>query len=265
MPLPAHWDPDQYFKFEDERRRPFEDLLARIADPGPKEVVDLGCGPGNTTAQLRERWPYAHIVGVDSSPEMVVRAKALEVPGRLEFRQQDILDWHSERPVDVLLSCATFQWVEGHVGLFPRFVQSLEPGGTFAFQVPNNFDEPSHILLHELATSDRWSDLLKSSMRSAAVLPPQSYLSALLDTGAVVDVWETTYLHVLQGPDAVLQWVQGTALRPFLTALERFGSPSDTEDFLASYAAGLRAAYQRDTQGRTVFPFRRIFAVAIAS
>jgi trans-aconitate 2-methyltransferase len=196
---------------------------------------------------------------------MIAWAKALEVPGRLEFRKQDIRDWQPEQPVDVLLSCATFQWVEGHVSLFPRFIESLTPGGTFAFQVPNNFDEPSHTLLHELATSDRWSDLLQSAIRSAAVLRPQSYLRALLDTGAVVDVWETTYLHVLQGPDAVLQWVRGTALRPFLAALERFGSPADTDDFLTSYAAALRSAYQRDDQGRTVFPFSRIFAVATAA
>jgi len=260
----ADWDPDQYLKYEDERRRPFADLLARIFQPAPVRIVDLGCGPGNTTAQLLERWPDARILGVDSSAEMIARAKALEIPGRLEFRHQDLRDWHSDEPVDVLLSCATFQWVDGHVSLFPRFVESLTPGGTFAFQVPNNFSEPSHTLLRELAATDRWSDILQSAIRSAAVLHPQSYLGALLETGASVDVWETTYLHVLQGPDAVLQWIRGTGLRPFLAALDQSGSPTDADDFLTSYSAALRAAYRRDAQGRTVFPFRRIFAVATA-
>lgn len=201
---------------------------------------------------------------MDSSDEMIDRAKALEVPGRLQFRRQDLRDWLPEHPVDVLLSSATFQWVEGHASLFPKFVESVRPGGTFAFQVPNNFAEPSHTLLRELASSDRWKDILEPAIRAAAVLTPESYLVALLETGATVDVWETTYLHVLDGPDAVLQWIRGTGLRPFLAALDRSGIPGDTDDFLTSYAAVLRAAYPRDAYGRTVFPFRRIFAVATA-
>ena len=260
----ARWDPDRYLEFEEERGRPFDDLVGRIRVAAPERIVDLGCGPGNTTARLLDRWPDASIVGIDSSQEMITQAMELAVDGRLEFRVQDLREWEPDQPVDVLLCCATFQWVPNHAGLFPRFIDSLTPGGTFAFQVPNNFDEPSHTLLHELATSERWRDILQPAVRAASVLEPRTYLTELLSTGAQADVWETTYLHVLNGPDAVLRWIRGTGLRPFLTALEQSGSPTAVDDFLTSYAAALRAAYPRDPHGRVVFPFRRLFAVSVA-
>jgi len=260
----ARWDPDRYLEFEEERGRPFDDLIGRVRHTAPGRVVDLGCGPGNTTARLLDRWPDARILGIDSSKEMIADAKEFEVPGRLEFRVEDLRDWEPEEPVDVVLCCATFQWIPDHVKLFQRLIGSLTPGGTFAFQVPNNFDEPSHTLLHELATSDRWKEVLQPAIRAASVLEPRTYLTELLSTGAQADVWETTYLHVLHGPDAVLRWIRGTGLRPFLAALEQSGSPTAVDDFLASYAAALRAAYPRDPHGRVVFPFRRIFAVAVA-
>jgi trans-aconitate 2-methyltransferase len=260
----ARWDPDRYLEFEKERGRPFDDLISHIRQTAPKRVVDLGCGPGNTTARLLDRWPDAQVTGIDSSSEMISQAKELEVPGRLEFRVGDLRGWQPSEPVDVLLCAATFQWIPDHVSLFPRLVESLTPGGTFAFQVPNNFDEPSHTLLHELATSDRWREVLQPAVRAASVLEPRTYLTELLSTGAEADVWETTYLHVLHGPDAVLRWIQGTGLRPFLSALEQSGSPTAVDDFLGSYAAALRAAYPRDPHGRVVFPFRRIFAVSVA-
>ncbi len=258
------WDPDRYLEFGEERGRPFDDLIGRIRQTAPKRIVDLGCGPGNTTARLLDRWPDACIVGIDSSSEMISEAKEFEVPGRLEFRVQDLREWQPEEPVDVVLCCATLQWIPDHASLFPRLVESLTPGGTFAFQVPNNFDEPSHTLLHELATSDRWSEILQPAIRAASVLEPRTYLTELLGTGVRADVWETTYLHVLHGPDAVLRWIRGTGLRPFLAALERSGSPTALDDFLSSYAAALRAAYPRDPHGRVVFPFKRIFAVSVA-
>ncbi len=259
------WDPGQYLKFEDERGRPFADLLARIAriaHPRPRHVVDLGCGPGNMTAKLLDRWPDARILGVDNSAEMIERARALAIPGRLDFVRQDVRDWRPDAPVDVLLSNATLQWVPGHADLFPRFIDSLAPGGVFAFQVPGNFAEPSHTILARLAASDRWRDVLGHLTGDPPVLSPGEYLSALAATGAQPDVWETTYLHVLHGSDAVLQWLQGTGLRPALTALEAKGGAGDTEEFLAAYSSLLAAAYPTDWEGRTVFPFRRIFAVA---
>jgi trans-aconitate 2-methyltransferase len=259
------WDPGQYLKFEDERGRPFADLLSRVAHPAPRQIVDLGCGPGNMTAKLHDRWPEARVVGIDSSSEMIDRARPLAIPGRLEFVQQDVRDWRADAPVDVLLSSATLQWVPGHVELFPHFMGALSPGGVFAFQVPGNFTEPSHTILADLAASERWRDVLGQLVGDPPVLSPDEYLSAVAATGARPDVWETTYLHVLHGPDAVLQWLRATGLRPALTALEAAGRPGDTEEFLASYSNLLRGAYPIDGNGRTIFPFRRIFAVATIS
>jgi trans-aconitate 2-methyltransferase len=255
------WDPEQYLRYGDERGRPFTDLLARIGHPHPKRVVDLGCGPGTTTAQLLERWPEAQILGVDSSAEMISHARAVEVPGRLEFQMGDLREWEPAGPVDVLLCCATFQWVPDHAALFPRLIGSLSPTGVFAFQVPANFDEPSHTLLYDLARSERWSEMLGHLARPEPVLEPEAYLSSLMDAGAAADVWSTTYLHVLHGHDAVLEWVRGTALRPYLAELDAAGGGA-TEEFVSAYSAALRAAYPRDADGRTIFPFRRIFAVA---
>lgn len=259
--MATRWDPNQYLRYEDERGRPFADLVARIGHPSPKRVVDLGCGPGTTTAQLLDRWPEAQILGVDNSEEMISHARAVQVPGRLDFELGDLREWEPAGPVDVLLCCATLQWVPDHAELFPRFIGSLSPTGVFAFQVPANFDQPSHVLLHELATSARWSEVLGHLVRPQPVLSPSRYLQALMSAGAAADVWSTTYLHVLHGTDAVLEWVQGTALRPYLSALDEQGD-GVTEEFLAAYSASLRAAYPQDAHGRTIFPFRRIFAVA---
>lgn len=259
--MATKWDPEQYLRYGDERGRPFTDLLARIGHPNPKRVVDLGCGPGTTTAQLLDRWPEAHVLGVDNSEEMISHARAVEVPGRLEFELGDLREWEPAGPVDVLLCCATFQWVPDHVELFPKLIKSLSPKGVFAFQVPANFDQPSHTLLHELALSERWSELLGHLVRPDPVLEPAGYLWSLMEAGAAADVWSTTYLHVLHGPDAVLDWVRGTALRPYLSALESAGD-DPAREFLSSYGAALRAAYPQDSDQRIVFPFRRIFAVA---
>ncbi|HEX4864990.1 MAG TPA: methyltransferase domain-containing protein [Acidimicrobiales bacterium] len=260
----TRWDPEQYLKYGDERGRPWVELIGRVFHPSPKQVIDLGCGPGTTTAMLLDRWPDAHIVGMDSSEEMIERARSVEVPGRLDFRVGDLSDlgWTEGGPFDVVLCAATFQWVPDHAALFPDIVDTLSETGVFAFQVPANFDQPSHTLLYELAGSDRWSPILASRVRPDPVLSPSGYLESLLATGTTVDVWSTTYLHVLRGADAVLEWVRGTALRPFLSALEENGPVGAAAEFEASYGSALRAAYPMDEEGRTIFPFRRIFSVA---
>jgi trans-aconitate 2-methyltransferase len=262
--MSTRWDPEQYLKFGDARGRPWVELVSRVFHPAPKTVIDLGCGPGTTTAMLMERWPDARITGLDSSQEMIDRAQQVAVPGTLEFRRGDLsdLEWTKDGPFDVIFCAATFQWVPDHHKLFPAIVEALTDGGVFAFQVPANFDEPSHTLLYELARSDRWSELLSGRVRPDPVLSAAGYLNELLATGVEADVWSTTYLHLLEGPDAVLEWVKGTALRPFLGALESDGPPGSVAEFEASYGAALRAAYPMDDEDRTVFPFRRIFAVA---
>jgi len=257
----VRWDPKQYVRYADERNRPFLELVARVdvALAGePSYVVDLGCGPGPLTRLLADRWPSATVLGVDSSPDMIEAAGEHAIDGRLTFEVGDIAAWRRDRPVDVLIANAALHWVPGHVDLLPRFAEALSPGGVFAFQVPDNFTEPSHTLLLDLRRSPRWRDQLGDGAdRTIGVERPERYLQALVDAGLEADVWQTSYLHVLQGDDAVLEWVKGTALRPVLSLLDG----PDRDEFLSAYAAALREAYPRQSFG-TVFPFRRTFAVA---
>lgn len=251
------WDPSQYARYADERGRPFADLLGRIDAPAPRRVIDLGCGPGTLTAGLAERWPDAVIEGVDSSAEMIASAAPLTT-GRLSFRLGDVADFAVPRDADVVLSNATLQWVPGHRELLTRWAAELPAGGWLAFQVPGNFGSPSHVLMRTLADSPRWGGRLGGVLRhDDAVAEPGEYADLLLAAGLQVDVWETTYVHVLNSEDPVLEWVRGTGLRPVLAAL----SDADAAEFSAEYGAELRAAYPAGPSG-TLFPFRRIFAVA---
>ena len=258
----AHtWDPDRYLTYADERGRPFVELVARIGAEAPATVVDLGCGPGNLTTLLRRRWPEAQVRGLDSSPEMIERARAGEPD--IEFEVGDLRTWAAVPvgeavggPVDVLVSNATLQWVPGHLDLLAALVSRVRPGGWFAFQVPGNFEEPSHTIRRDLAAEEPYA----AHTRDVAVPEshdPVDYLEVLTALGCTVDAWETTYLHVLSGDDPVFTWVSGTGARPTLQALPGDLRPAFEEEFKRR----LRAAYpERD--GRVVLPFRRIFVVA---
>ncbi|MEU9173342.1 trans-aconitate 2-methyltransferase [Streptomyces sp. NPDC048420] len=257
------WDPAQYLRHADHRARPFTDLLGRVPDlpSDPPVIADLGCGPGNVTAVLAARWPTARITGYDNSVEMLDKAQVEHAGptsggGRLDFAHADVRTWAPAQPYDLIVSNATLQWVPGHVGRFADWIAGLAPGGTFAFQVPGNFDSPSHVLMRELAGA---AGLAEELRHDDAVLAPEAYLAELADLGCEVDAWETTYMHLLQGEDPVLDWVKGTGLRPVLTALA--DDPTAREKFLAEYRAALREAYPAGPYG-TPFPFRRIFAVA---
>ncbi|WP_354642046.1 methyltransferase domain-containing protein [Kitasatospora camelliae] len=254
------WDPQQYLRFADERTRPFGELLARVPELPPAPVVlDIGCGPGNSTAVLRRRWPDATLIGVDNSAEMIAAARTEGEPGA-EYRLADATgyDVAADRP-DLIASNATLQWVEGHLALLGRWAEALRPGGVIAIQVPGNFDAPSHTLLADLRLSPRWRDILGEGARRTPVHGPERYLETLLAAGCRADVWETTYSTLLDGEDPVLQWVAGTALRPVLARLD---DPVERAAFTEEYRALLRDAYPRGEYG-TVFPFRRIFAVGI--
>ena len=247
------WDPAQYLRFGDERTRPFADLLARI--PGDaRTVVDLGCGAGNDVPPLRNRWSEARIHGVDSSEEMIDRARADTTDPLVTFEVGDAVAWHpaanpQDRP-DVIVSNAMFQWIDGHIDLLPGIADGA--ARAFAFQVPGNQDAPSHALLGELA-----AEFGISGYRTVDVRDPAEYLAALQRPGWRTDVWETTYLHVLQGPDAVFEWISGTGARPVLAGLDG----AERERFVARYKEELSAAYPPQDFG-TVLEFRRIFAVA---
>lgn len=260
------WDPAQYARYGDERGRAFIDLVARIDCAAPRRVVDLGCGPGNLTALLAARWPSAVVEGLDSSTEMISRAASVD---GVAFRVEDAAAWTMPADADVVVSNATLQWVPGHQDLLRSWASILPAGGWLAFQVPGNFDSPSHTLMRSLATSSRWAGVVGDALRHHdAVSTPEQYATLLLDAGLTADVWETTYVHVLSGVDPVLEWVRGTGLRPVLAALSADDAAPDpdgarpaAEVFEAEYADLLRAAYPPTGPG-TLFPFRRIFAVA---
>ncbi len=256
------WDPAQYLNFAGERSRPFFDLTSRIAAASPGFVVDLGCGPGQLTASLAARWPDANVLGIDSSAEMIAAAELIddrELSGRgtLTFSVEDVSDWKPERDVDVIISNAVLQWVPRHLDLLPRWAGWLASGGWLAFQLPGNFDQPSHAVLRELAASDPWRAELSDIQLNRQSADPDVYLDLLARQGLAVDAWETTYLHVLSGPDPVTEWYKGTGLRPVLAALE----PERATEFLRQYGEKVREAYPAAPYG-TVLPFRRMFVVA---
>ncbi len=252
------WDPDHYLTYADERGRPFVELVARVGATDPGSVVDLGCGPGNLTALLVERWPDATVVGLDSSAEMVVKARA--TTPAVDFQVADLRDWAGAggEPVDVLVSNATLQWLPDHLDLLPALAGRVRPGGWLAFQVPGNFGEPSHTIRTELAAEAPYAAALADHPPHVpSSHDPADYLHALQQLGCEVDAWETTYLHVLRGEDPVFTWVSGTGARPTLQAL-----PDDLRPrFEAQFKRRLRAAYP-ERNGGVVLPFRRIFVVA---
>ena len=247
-------DPAQYARFSDERSRPFFSLLERVPERPYRQIVDLGCGAGELTVSLAQRWPKAHVTGLDVSPQMLAGAATNAVEGRLEFVQGDVAEY--DRPADLIFSNATLQWLESHETLFPRLASLVNPGGVFAVQMPNNFDQPSHVLIDETAKDGPWAAKLEG-WRPLAVKPLAWYVELLFGLGFEVDAWETNYYFVLQGQDPVLQWTKGTTLQRIFERLEA----TETEAFLASYAARLREAYPATRHG-TLFPFRRIFFVA---
>ena len=276
------WDPRTYLRFGTERARPFFDLVSRVQAETPGFVADLGCGPGNLTAALAARWPAARVLGVDSSPEMIEAAQAeaarAEAPpaeaaraeaaaaeagvqaGRLTFQLADLRTWQPDQPIDVITCNAVLQWIPGHQELLTSWVRWLASGGWLAFQLPGNFDQPSHSILRELASAPRWRPLLDGAQLNRQAGEPVDYLALLAGAGCEVDAWETTYLHVLHGEDAVVDWYKGSGLRPVLAALP----PAPAEEFLAEYRERIRAAYPPAPYG-TVLPFRRVFVVARAT
>jgi trans-aconitate 2-methyltransferase len=252
------WDAGQYLRFGGERSRPFFDLVAQVGATNPQYVADLGCGPGNLTAALAQRWPGATVVGLDNSPEMIAAAQAAaaqETPN-LSFALGDVWEWQPERPVDVLVCNAVLQWVPGHDELLLRWAGLLAPGGWLAFQLPGNFDQPSHAIVKEMAASPRWRPLLADVRLNRQAGDPADYVALLARPGFEVDAWETSYQHILHGENPVLEWTKGTTLRPVLAALDA----TQAEEFVREYGNRVAAAYQQRPFG-TVFAFRRVFTV----
>lgn len=253
------WDPTTYQRYGDERSRPFFELVARIGAESPARVVDLGCGPGPLTVELTRRWPAAEVTGLDSSAEMIASAQALG--STVGFAVADVRDWHADPDLDVVLANAVLQWVPGHDELLRRWAGELKPGAWLAFQVPGNFDAPSHRAIREVAGRPAWRARLDGVLRGTeSVLEPTEYATLLVEAGCAVDAWETTYLHQLPvtGPDhPVLSWVEGTALRPVKAHLDE----AAWVEFRSELGQRLAEVYPIHN-GQTYFPFRRIFVVA---
>jgi trans-aconitate 2-methyltransferase len=252
----AAWNPKQYGKFEDERNRPAVELLSRVLVEQPQHIVDIGCGPGNSTELLRARYPDAEVIGLDSSPDMLAAARK-RLPDVM-FIEADVARWSPEEPVDVLFANATFQWVPGHQALLVRLARSLAPGGVLAFQVPDNLGEPTHQLMRDVAREGRWHEKFREPIEREEIPVPAAYYDLLKPVSATVDIWTTIYNHVLAGPGAVLDWVAGTGLRPYLARLD----DSERGDYLADYTGRLGLAYPARVDGKVLLRFPRLFVVA---
>ncbi len=257
------WNPIQYERFSAERLRPALELLARIPLVSPRVVCDLGCGTGEVTRRLAERWRSAEVYGLDHSREMLEAARATP-DGSIHWIEGDLADWTpTERP-DVIYSNAALHWVERHEELLPRLVRSLAPGGCLAVQMPLSWELPSHRLMREVLANGGeggrplGSDELRRRMARKWVGDPDDYYDLLAEMAPILDIWETRYFHVLTGDDPVLEWVKGTGLRPILHAL----GADERSLFLNGYRRRLREAYPPQADGRTLYPFGRLFIVA---
>ncbi|WP_106850520.1 methyltransferase domain-containing protein [Blastococcus sp. Marseille-P5729] len=250
------WDPALYGRYADHRSRPFLELIARIDATDPALVYDLGCGPGELTAALATRWPHARIVGIDNDPAMLELAHS-HTCERVRFQTGDLSSFLPPRDADVVVSNAAYHWVESNVEQLRRIAGRLPRGGWLAVQVPGNFEAPSHRILRAVLDEPVWQRRTGGvRVPESPVLDAAGYGDLFSTEGLQVDTWETTYNQVLAGPDAVLQWVRGTTLRPALGRLDE----SHRHELIETLRPILREAYPAGPAG-TPFPFRRIFAV----
>lgn len=254
------WNPHQYLKFADERTQPCRDLAARIEVPDVRRVIDLGCGPGNSTAVLRQRWPAAEFTGLDSSAEMIERARR-DHPEQ-HWITGGISEWAAAEgePFDIVFSNAALQWVEDHASLYPRLLARVAAGGALAIQIPGNIDALPHRLMRETADSPQWSGWFPpGKLREWHHHEMEFYYDALAPEAARIDLWATEYLHILPNAEAIVEWYRSTGLRPFLNAL---ASDAAREQFMADYLERLRHHFAPRPSGGLLFPFRRIFLIA---
>lgn len=254
---PTDWDPERYRRFETERTQPAIDLLSRVRRPSAALVVDLGCGPGNSTELLVERFPQAWVMGIDSSPAMVAAARR-RLPAST-FVEADLATWKPVEAPDVIFANAVLQWVPDHAHLLPSLLSRLAPGGSLAAQMPDNLGAPSHALMREVASEEPWAARLTGAARARAVLPPLStYYDMLAAHAPTVEVWRTIYHHPLGSAAAIVDWLRATGLRPFLDPLDAAAQA----EFLSRYEARIEAAYPSRSDGTRLLGFERIFLVA---
>lgn len=251
----ADWSPATYLKFEDERTRPARDLLAQVPLAAPHRVVDMGCGPGNSTELLVERFPEAQMLGLDSSPAMLTAARQ-RLPAAT-FAEADATTWVPDADVDLVFANAIYQWVPEHIPALANVLGALRPGAVLAVQMPDNMAEPSHQLMRKVASEGPWAGKLANAARLP--LPPvKAYYDALKPHTARLDIWHSAYNHVLADAAAIVEWVSATGLRPFVDPLD----PTERSAFLVRYEAELAAAYPQTIDGKVLLRFPRLFIVA---
>ena len=252
------WDASQYLKFEDERTRPAADLLARVPLSEPGLVVDLGCGPGNSTELLALRFLQAQVTGLDKSPDMIAKARA-RLP-EIRFEEADAGAWAPSAPVDLIYSNAALHWLPDHETLFPKLAAGLAPGGCLAVQMPDTLGEDIHVLAREVAASGPWADKLAATGKARATIAPfEDYYTWLSSICRHVDIWQTIYVHPLDGAEAIVAWIKSAGLRPFLDPLD----DQEQTEFLKRYTAQIAEAYPRQPDGKTLLRFPRRFIVAV--
>jgi len=250
------WNPTLYLDFDRERTQPCIDLVRHIPIE-PATLADLGCGPGNSTAVLRSRWPAAKITGVDSSVRMLAMAR--ETNPDATWIEADIGRWRPDEPMDLLFSNAALQWAPGHHTLLPDLLQHLRPGGVLAVQIPYHLHSDAHSIIEQLCRRPPWSQWLDPAPQPFEILAPEEYYRLLSPRTASLKIWQTTYWHLLDNPAAIVHWMRATGLRPYLSAL-----PDDQHTgFLRAYAAAIKLAYPAQPDGRALFPFNRLFLLAV--
>jgi len=253
------WDADLYMRFGDQRTLPAIDLVGRIDLAAPARIVDLGCGPGNSAQVLLERFPDAHVTGIDSSEKMI--AKASESYPEGEWVLGDIAEWSAEKPVDLVFSNAALQWVPDHAALVGHLFAQVAPGGALAFQIPRHVDSPLRRAIFEIAEDSRWSDRMAEARGALTMESPVFYYDALAGHASSVDIWQTEYNHVLDGPQEIVEWISSTGLRPFLGVLD---DEAEKQHLITLVGERVAEEYPRRVDGKIIFPFNRLFVVAYA-
>jgi trans-aconitate 2-methyltransferase len=252
------WNPQRYLQFSRERELPCRDLINRIAGAPLETIVDLGCGPGNSTGVIREAFPHAEVIGVDSSPEMLSAAKA-RLPG-VKFVQADIGSWACDPPVDLIFSNAALQWVADHRDMLPRLASTLKPGGYLAVQMPyRDDDSPISRVFRAAEASERWKVYFKKPVRTWSVQQPSDYYRWLCGSCSQIDLWLIDYYHPLPHARAVIDWYRGTGLRPYLDALP---SEGERHAFLQYCGDTIKPMYPVQSDGCILFSIRRLFITA---
>lgn len=251
------WNPEQYLTFGNERLQPALDLLMHISLKKPKLIYDLGCGPGTVTTIIKDKWSQAKIIGVDSSKEMLDRARKLN--SDINWVEDDITSWKPDQISDLIFSNATLHWLDNHETLLPTLMDYLQTKGILAIQMPNNFTEPSHQSIYQTVKNGSWYEKLMPLLREKPVLDVADYYKILTPLSSTLIMWQTTYFHVLEGQDPVVEWTKGSVLKPFLDQL----SETEKEIFLEAYTNLIRKAYPVLPDKKTIMPFNRIFIVAV--